>query len=331
MKFLVVLSVILMSFPYFQLSANPKENVNGVGPLLETEWGQGGLYQTFTPSITKSWDSEVWLGQAYLGCTTVATAQVLKYYGYQNIKYLERFQEYSNCYSLGNHERSGLKGEDVDKNGVLCIKGVDKGFDFSSLVSKLPDVSIDKNGDGKMDKGIFKKFPSNKRKGYQKTAKFLYKISAMVNAEYGGKTGAAAHPNFLERLFEQHFGYASDGSLSKRKNLKMVFKDISGYRISDKDWIKLLVNELKNGRPIIYSGYRKDESSGHTFVVDGYKVEKGKTLFHVNWGWGGTANGYYDILELKDHKKRTWSTNPYAYIGLEPFKGAGLKKLNQKK
>ena len=39
----------------------------------------------------------------------------------------------------------------------------------------------------------------------------------MVNAEYGGKTGAAAHPNFLERLFEQHFGYASDGSLSKRK------------------------------------------------------------------------------------------------------------------
>ena len=89
--------------------------------------------------------------------------------------------------------------------------------------------------------------------------------------------------------------------------------------------------ELKNGRPIIYSGYRKDESSGHTFVVDGYKEEKGKILFHVNWGWGGTANGYYDILKLKDHKNRSWSTNPYAYIGLEPFKGAGLKKLNQKK
>ncbi|MDC0254416.1 C10 family peptidase [Bacteriovoracales bacterium] len=221
MKILVILTIILISFPDSQLSAKSKKNDNGVGPLLETEWGQGGLYQTFTPKITKSWDSEVWLGQAYLGCTTVATAQVLKYYGYQNIKYLERYQEYSNCYPLGNHLRSGLKGEDVDKNGVLCIKGVAKGFDFDSLVSKLPDVSIDKNGDGKMDKGIFKKFPSKKRKGYQKTAKFLYQISAMVNAEYGGKTGAAAHPNFLERLFEQHFGYASDGSLSKRKNLKM--------------------------------------------------------------------------------------------------------------
>ena len=38
------------------------------------EQGQGGLYQTFTPKITKSWDPEVWLGQAYLGCTTVAAA-----------------------------------------------------------------------------------------------------------------------------------------------------------------------------------------------------------------------------------------------------------------
>ena len=69
---------------------------------------------------------------------------------------------------------------------------MDKGFDFGSLVSKLPDVAIDENSDGKIDKGIFKKFPSKKRKGYQKTAKFLYQISAMVNAEYG-KTGAAAH------------------------------------------------------------------------------------------------------------------------------------------
>ena len=59
---MLALTVILISFPHSQISANPKENVNGVGPLLETEWGQGGLYQTFTPRITKSWDSEVWLG-----------------------------------------------------------------------------------------------------------------------------------------------------------------------------------------------------------------------------------------------------------------------------
>ena len=103
-----------MFLPHSQISARPKKTTNGVGPLLETEWGQGGLYQTFTPRITKSWDPEVWLGQAYLGCTTVATAQVLNYYGYQNIKYLERYQEYSNCYTLGNHQLSGLKGKDVE-------------------------------------------------------------------------------------------------------------------------------------------------------------------------------------------------------------------------
>ena len=59
MIFFKALMVILISFLHSQISANPKEKANGVGPLLETEWGQGGLYQAFTPKITKSWDPEV--------------------------------------------------------------------------------------------------------------------------------------------------------------------------------------------------------------------------------------------------------------------------------
>ena len=47
---------------------------------------------------------------------------------------------------------------------------------------------------------------------------------------------------------------------------------------------------------------RKDESSGR-FLLSMVTRNKRKTLFHVNWGWGGLSNGYYDILELKDHKE----------------------------
>ena len=64
-----------MFLPYYKITANSKKNINEVGPLLETKWGKSGLYQTFTPRITKSCNSDVWLGQAYLGCTAVATAQ----------------------------------------------------------------------------------------------------------------------------------------------------------------------------------------------------------------------------------------------------------------
>ena len=59
----------------------------------------------------------------------------------------------------------------------------------------------------------------------------------------------------------------------------MVFKDISGYKISDRDWIKLLVNELDNGRPIIYSGYRKDESSATHLLSMVTRNKKGKLYF----------------------------------------------------
>ena len=34
---------------------------------------------------------------------------------------------------------------------------------------------------------------------------------------------------------------------------------------------------------------------GHAFVVDGYTAEG---LVHVNWGWDGLDNGYYDISLL---------------------------------
>ena len=51
MNFYLGVLLILMFLPHSQISARSKETANGVGPLLETEWGQGGLYQTFTPRI----------------------------------------------------------------------------------------------------------------------------------------------------------------------------------------------------------------------------------------------------------------------------------------
>ena len=48
----------------------------GVAPLLSTEWGQTGVWQQHTPTLAGA--------PTYPGCTTVASAQVLYYYQYQN-------------------------------------------------------------------------------------------------------------------------------------------------------------------------------------------------------------------------------------------------------
>jgi len=52
------------------------------------------------------------------------------------------------------------------------------------------------------------------------------------------------------------------------------------------DWYNLLRTELNANRPIIYS----HAALSHNLVCDGYTDDN---LFHFNWGWGGSNNGWY--------------------------------------
>ena len=60
-------------------------------------------------------------------------------------------------------------------------------------------------------------------------------------------------------------------------------------------WMELLYNELNAGRPVIYGGADVNNTGGHSFVIDGYNADG---LVHVNWGWDGKDNGYYDVSLL---------------------------------
>ena len=138
-----------------------------IAPLIKTQWGQGELYQTMTPKITLSWNKDVWLGQSYLGCTTIASAQVLNYYKYQNLQRLNTFQKKSNCYPLDNFIQSGLVSKNIDEWGSHCITGVGEGFDFSGMAKSLPPFNIDANGDGKMDDNIYENFGDSEAEKYK--------------------------------------------------------------------------------------------------------------------------------------------------------------------
>lgn len=72
------------------------------------------------------------------------------------------------------------------------------------------------------------------------------------------------------------------------------------------------------------------EHGGHAFICDGY--EDG--YLHINWGWDGSSNGYFDVDILDyDHNvsmSQTTPANGYSFfqqiiIGIEP--GNGSKKV----
>lgn len=55
-------------------------------------------------------------------------------------------------------------------------------------------------------------------------------------------------------------------------------------------WIGVLKDEINASRPILFAG--AGPGGGHAFVADGYD---NNNYFHMNWGWGGIADGYYSV------------------------------------
>ncbi len=64
---------------------------------------------------------------------------------------------------------------------------------------------------------------------------------------------------------------------------------------SDDEWMGMVRAELEAKCPILYCG-QDAEDGGHAFILDGINEED---KVHVNWGWSGSGNGWYDINVLK--------------------------------
>lgn len=62
------------------------------------------------------------------------------------------------------------------------------------------------------------------------------------------------------------------------------------------EYIAMIRESLENRLPIIYSGYVQNYAGGHGFVCDGIDANN---LLHIDWGWGGLFNGYFDIAIME--------------------------------
>lgn len=92
--------------------------------------------------------------------------------------------------------------------------------------------------------------------------------------------------------------YSSSGSGSNVKRASYALQMFFNYNtlylekkdVNESEWINLLLEDLNNGKPILYGGNVPE--GGHAFVCDGYD---GNDLFHFNWGWSGKNDGYFAI------------------------------------
>ena len=73
-----------------------------------------------------------------------------------------------------------------------------------------------------------------------------------------------------------------------------VIRPLYRENFSLREWTAILDAELQALRPVYYRGC-STTSGSHAFLCDG---ADGNGLYHINWGWSGWSNGYFDITVL---------------------------------
>ena len=114
----------------------------------------------------------------------------------------------------------------------------------------------------------------------QALSTLAYHAGVAVEMMYAS-SGSGSYTPLVARALADHFRY----------DKRVSFKSRSNYTQSS--WEQMLRAELIAARPVVYSG--SGSGGGHAFVCDGYDMEG---LFHINWGWGGMSDGYFNLNYL---------------------------------
>ena len=146
----------------------------------------------------------------------------------------------------------------------------------------------------------------NLTKGAPKTPESINAVSTLL--EYCGKS---IRSNYTPSLTSA----SNSSAVSALKGSFRMGSPAIIYASSGEDaFERAIYNELVNGRPVMIGGYRPG-GGGHMFNCDGYNATT--DMFHFNFGWGGSYNGYYAMSAINPNS-REYNGNKSAIIGIQP-------------
>ncbi|MBP5574037.1 MAG: C10 family peptidase [Bacteroidales bacterium] len=113
-------------------------------------------------------------------------------------------------------------------------------------------------------------------------AKFMYDCGVAVDMDYS-TDGSGAYSQDVPDAVLKYFGYTNRCRIYSRDAFDLA------------EFHQILKDQFDLGWPCYYSGSDTEGQGGHAFVCDGYDEND---LFHFNWGWSGSGNGFFAIDEL---------------------------------
>lgn len=131
-------------------------------------------------------------------------------------------------------------------------------------------------------------------------AELMYDMGTIAKAMYGlDATGAYTY--ILHNGMINYLGFDSHAQYLFRRDY------------ADSVWVDMLKRDLNETGPILYAGSSEEE--GHQFVLAGYDA---KDNFYINWGWGGSMNGYFAIDAFVMGGQSSYIYNQDAILGMKP-------------
>lgn len=117
----------------------------------------------------------------------------------------------------------------------------------------------------------------------EQISKYIYYIAALIYTDFGSH-GYLEHETMISRL-EKHL------------NCEVSFHEYKKDKyLQDQVEIKQLIKqEIDSNRPIMIY-FDNGEDFGHAAVLDGYFEQDNHFLIHLNMGWGGQYDGWYNAF-----------------------------------
>ena len=112
-------------------------------------------------------------------------------------------------------------------------------------------------------------------------AQLMYHVGVASNMWYGSASSGAAMGTATQAMV-RNFDYDAA--------IRVLMKDYS----DEEAVMDAIVADLQGSRPIFIEALTK-KSEGHAFVCDGMQTDG---YIHINWGWGGYANGYFALSAM---------------------------------
>ena len=130
----------------------------------------------------------------------------------------------------------------------------------------------------------------------------MLQIAALFKSDFK-PNGTSAYPKTVATCLKNNL------------NMGCFINYIYASKLGQAKFENFIYNELFQGRPVMIAGWNGN-GGGHSFIADGYDAEN--DMYHVNWGWGGSYDGWFKLSALNPKKTIAYNSNKTAIIGIKP-------------